>query len=156
VTAPTGVEGGTTTAVAEAPLSGGRRVFEFPADGWCSVHGESHYQPALNVAARTCRLNAEGERTFLAELVDEPENPHDANAIAVHAEGQVVGYLPRGQAAGYRPVFDELRRRGYAAASCQAKLVGGTDDKPSFGVTLRLSDPQECLNALEHTDANTG
>ena len=84
-----------------------------------------------------------------AELVHEPNNPYDPNAIAVYAATEIVGYLPRDLAADYATVFRELHQRGYNAGSCQAKLTGGTDDKPSLGVVLRLSSPQTCLEALE-------
>src|SRR5712692_8425188 len=59
-----------------------------------------------------------------------------------------LGHLRREDAADYRPIFDELRRRGFDGASCVGKLVGGTHDKPSFGVVLKLSQPWFCAETL--------
>ncbi len=41
-----------------------------------------------------------------AELVREPDNPHDANAVAVHVGGVKCGFLPREQAAGVAADMD--------------------------------------------------
>ena len=49
------------------------------------IKGISHYQNA----ADRC---GEGE---MLSLVPEPSNPHDANAVQVLREGDLVGYLPR-------------------------------------------------------------
>ena len=45
---------------ANAPRPDVQRAFELPGGGSCSVHGESHYQPALLAAADTCATDADG------------------------------------------------------------------------------------------------
>lgn len=40
------------------------------------------------------------------QLVREPQNPHDANAVAVHVHGYQVGYLARQDAARVAAVMD--------------------------------------------------
>lgn len=44
----------------------------------------------------------------VAELVPEPDNPHDANAVSVRWKGQVVGYLPSEQARRYVRVLNRF------------------------------------------------
>ena len=39
-------------------------------------------------------------------VVREPQNPYDANAIAVHIFNQKLGYFPRGFAAEVAPLMD--------------------------------------------------
>lgn len=121
---------------------------ELPGDSHRAVHGESHYQPALHETARLA-TEQDGERVFQAILVAEPDNEYDSNAIAVYSEAGKLGYIPRDDAPDYRPVFEEIARQGCRAGVCEAVLVGGTPNKPSFGVVLRLSDPVSCLGELE-------
>lgn len=71
-------------------------------------------------AAEVRRLFPEGltsgssEFQGAAQLVPEPDNRHDPNAIAVRVSGNRVGYLPKEQAARYVGVISTLTRSGYA------------------------------------------
>jgi hypothetical protein len=118
-------------------------------DGYCAVVGESHYQEALLRTSRDCSTGPEGRPTFLAALVAEPENPYDSNAVAVLSEAGKLGYLARETAAEYREVFLDIARLGYEGGACEAYLTGGTVEKPSFGVVLRVADPASCIAALD-------
>ena len=74
------------------------------------VVGELSYQGAL------WRLSggAVGDKIrcdMVAVLVPEPTNPHDSNAIAVHIDGYLVGYLPRAVAQEYLPGLRHLMSR---------------------------------------------
>lgn len=93
--------------------------------GFLAAVGESQYQGALAQVARTGRI-------CNATLVPEPKNPFDSNAVSVQIAGLTVGYLCRADARRYQ------RRLLALAAPMQvpAKLIGGTPDKPSFGVLL--------------------
>jgi hypothetical protein len=137
------------------------------AAGTVEVVGESYRQPTLErlalfgaSTAEPFMADLEGgarslarrdeKRWFEAHLIPEPDNPHDRNAIAVHAGGYgVVGYLDRQSAIDYAPVFAELARRGVRAGACPAKLTGGDDI--SWGVVLALSPPQTVLDHLRRT-----
>ena len=71
-------------------------------------------------------------------LVPEPDNPHDANAIAVlDRRGRQLGYLPAETA-------KDLRKRFLAenlVATCRvSEITGGTADKPSYGVNIRIEE----------------
>lgn len=68
--------------------------YQFPT----VVVGTSHYRRALATIAG----NVEGHSALVlctAHLVRDPANPFDANAVAVHIGGQLVGHLPRALAA---------------------------------------------------------
>lgn len=66
------------------PNSRPRRRVGLCEGGFCAVVGESYYQDALRATSEVCWSGPEG-RMFTATLVAEPENPHDANAIAIHS-----------------------------------------------------------------------
>ena len=134
------------------------------AAGAVHVVGVSYRQPTLErlalfgtTTAEQYLADLEGEarslvrenekRWFQAVLSREPDNPHDPNAIAVHAAGHgLVGYLDRQAAIDYGPVFAELDRQGVKVAACPAKLTGGDD--VSWGVILALSSPEAVIADL--------
>ena len=122
---------GATALVAEGRLVKDEDGFFQP------VAGESFYQEALQ-AIKHSGPSGRVPVEFTAFLIPEPHNPHDANAIAVFHRGcGQVGYLPREDAARFRPIADRLIARGRCIA-CPAHLTGGTADKPYIGVTLSL------------------
>lgn len=138
------------------------------AGGLLSVVGESHRQDALRALSQQttdagpyreelvdyAAEVAESEpdrRWFRAVLVREPDNPVDAEAVAVHAQGGgLLGYLSRDDARRYAQVFRSLEKRGFEAAACPAMLMGGGDK--SYGVVLAISAPGYVLNALTADD----
>jgi hypothetical protein len=93
--------------------------------GYLAAVGESNYQAALTRIAQTGRL-------CWATLVPEPTNPFDGNAVMVQIQGEVVGYLTRSEARRYQRQLLALTE----PLLVPAKLIGGTADKPSFGVLL--------------------
>lgn len=135
------------------------------AGGTLSIVGESHRQDALaRVAvdatdAEPYLAELEGRaqgiarkeperKWFRAALIREPDNPHDRNAVAVHATGYgLVGYLDRETAIDYHPVFDELDRQGLKIGACPAMLTGGGAGK-SWGVVLCVSSPETVVEDL--------
>jgi hypothetical protein len=134
------------------------------AAGTVNVVGESYRQGILDRVARSAtsadpyldelkgRARSYARKPdrlwFRAALIREPENPHDANAIAVHATGfGLVGYLDRQTAIEYTPVFDELARHGVSVGACPAMLTGGGRGM-SWGVVLCLSSPEAVIGDL--------
>lgn len=71
-----------------------------------AIVGESHYQDAIRSA---CGWKPGTDTAFdcMAELVPEPTNPHDPNAIMVQIDGRCVGYLSRDDAVVYGPAIKE-------------------------------------------------
>lgn len=114
-------------AAQEVPLAAPHRLPPPPMEGWgyLAAVGESQYQGALKHASRHGRL-------CWAMLVPEPENPFDSNAVVVQIDGATVGYLSRTDARRYQKRLLLLT----APMEVAAKLIGGTRDKPSFGVLL--------------------
>lgn len=130
------------------------------AGGLLGIVGESHRQDAVRALSRQTSdaspyrgelvdyaaevADDEPERRwFRAVLVREPDNPHDPEAIAVHAQGGgLLGYLKREDARRYGRVFESLNKRGYEAAACPAMLMGGGGK--SYGVVLASQHPATC------------
>ncbi|MFJ4029522.1 HIRAN domain-containing protein [Paenarthrobacter sp. NPDC089989] len=52
---------------------------------------------------------------FTAELVHEPWNPNDPNAVSVYVRGLMIGYMPRDDAAYFGPMVGAVRNAGFAA-----------------------------------------
>lgn len=79
--------------------------------------------------------------TMQAELVREPENPFDKNAIkiVIHLRSinrkTVIGYVPRGLAAGLAAVIDA----GIQAKVELLQILGGYSYKESYGCLLGIS-----------------
>ena len=100
------------------------------------VVGVSHYQDALR--AITGRAGDEEMRAEkVAQFVPEPDNPHDPNAIAVHIDGRLVGYLSREENTRWRDVL-----AGNHAVGAEA-MISGRAGIDVMGVFLRLPTPTE-------------
>jgi hypothetical protein len=102
------------------------------------VVGESHYQPAIRKA---CDWKGPGEDTLfecMAELVPEPTNPYDPNAIMIKIDGRQVGYLSRRDAAELGHAISEaILRQG--TGMCRAVIAGRADgETQNLGVFLHL------------------
>jgi hypothetical protein len=115
---------------------------ELPGPGTFTVEvvGASRRQDAL--AAVVERHGRSGRTvTVDALLVLEDSNPHDANAVRVEIEGELVGYLSRDNARRYRV---DLAAAGqpHASVRCKARIVGGFEtasgERAHFGVRLDL------------------
>ena len=123
-------------------------TIEFPSSGPfpVAVVGESRRQATLKQLAGT-RLTHGESVVFTAAVVPEPKNSFDPNAIAiyVHGGGQ-VGYLAREDALELKAVSQALLAQK-SIGLCRARLIGGTENKPSIGVMLDLAD---CQTLLDH------
>lgn len=107
-----------------------------------SVVGESHYQDAL-VRVSKCPPSGEHGYECSAELVLEPDNPHDKFAVRVEVDGEHVGYLPRGTAKRFGKRLRGLKEQGEKAI-CMA-YIGRRPDHPNLGVNLRIPYDGEIL-----------
>lgn len=67
------------------------------------------------------------------QLVAEPDNPYDTNAVAIHVDGGVVGYLARDLAEAWQPWVLRAQARGFDVTGT-AEVYGGSGDKPLLGV----------------------
>ena len=101
------------------------------------VVGESNYQEAIRKA---CGWKEGVETHFecMAELVPEPDNRYDPNAIMVRIDGACVGYLSRGDALNYGSAIKAgIQRQG--SGCCRAVIAGRASGKTNnLGVFLHL------------------
>jgi len=92
-----------------------RQAFELWGQrGWHNqeVAGESNYFDAIQKVIGP--VDDRGTETVVtAELVPEPTNRHDKNAVQVLIQGLTVGYLPREDAQRYQPVLSKLLAQDY-------------------------------------------
>jgi uncharacterized protein YbgA (DUF1722 family) len=109
--------------------------FVLEGDELVRVVGTSHYQDAL--LELTGREGDEEIRVEkVAVFVPEPDNPHDPNAVAVHIEGKLVGYLSREENKRWLDVV-AAHRVGAEA------MIAGRAGTTGLGVFLRLPTPTE-------------
>lgn len=74
---------------------------------------------------------------LLAELIPEPGNPHDFNAVCVEVEGRQVGYIPARLASSWHDVIVRMNDRGFVV-QCLCCIERLTEDELEFGVLLDL------------------
>jgi len=106
-----------------------------------NVAGESHYQEALQALTGTDGTT-EIRQEVEVVLLPEPANPHDPNAVMVHIDDHLVGYLPRADAVAYAPMIGAVEARSRTAA-CEAMIAGRGGEATALGVFLRLPKPDE-------------
>lgn len=107
-------------------------------DELVAVVGEASYQEALRRICGSDRWE-DVACDCQAVLVPEPTNEYDPNAVAVQIEGQLVGYLSRGDARDYRPLVSRLAGEGRVGV-CSARIAGrGPGSETSnLGVFLKM------------------
>jgi hypothetical protein len=103
------------------------------------VVGESFYQAAL-LKVTGCGPSGGFGYECSAEMVLDPENPHDKFAVRVEIEGELVGHLKRGTAKNINKRLRELKAEGKRAV-CMS-YVGRGCDNPNLGVVLHV--PYDC------------
>ena len=89
----------------------------------CEIAGTAYHRTAESAAALA-------RRPALA-LVREPDNAHDADAIAVHLDGRKVGYVPRRHNTVLARLLD-------AGKCLQARVVGLNDPEDGPRVDVRV------------------
>ena len=117
------------------------------------IVGESNYQKVLTKSYKDPNAFRKGESAFVdVDLVYEPNNRYDKNAVAVVSTHGILGYLSKQDAIRYRHLCEGDRE----ALSVRCKIYRG--DHPMYGawVDLNLEDlsgsPQSLrkYNDVEH------
>ena len=126
--------------------------------GRVEVKGESYYQAALDrVCGGKC---GEGHaRKVFALLEAETDNPHDANAVAVKVDGEIVGRLGRQDAATYAPLLRELAEKDklpFARAFIRGGWRRSGGDEGHYGIELELSNVEVLMKSRKVTAALQG
>lgn len=102
--------------------------------GFVEVVGESHYQ--LNIRrAKGAASRVQHWHEFWARLEHEPTNRVDPNAVRVMFKTLTLGYLKRDEAKEFLRSHREALRSN-RPIFCEARILGGTWGKPSYGVFL--------------------
>jgi hypothetical protein len=93
----------------------------------------------------------EFETLGIAELVPEPDNPHDSGAISVRLDGQCVGYLPAEDSADFYPVLARFIRSG-VVPTVRTRIWGVTrfvrtrnQDELKSAIRVALRSPEDIL-----------
>lgn len=83
--------------------------------GWANteVAGETHYAKEIRGLLGKDFKASGSEISVTAQLMPEPQNKHDRNAVGVWSGGRQLGYLPREEAARYSPVLTALTAQGW-------------------------------------------
>jgi hypothetical protein len=91
--------------------------------GWygCDVAGESFHSKDIERLFRGKVPDDGATLEVVAQLVPEPTNRHDRNAVKVMVGSSHVGYLPKEVAGDYSPILRELLAAGYAP-QCGAQI----------------------------------
>lgn len=103
------------------------------------VVGESFYTDALEQIVTVRDVDGKGRCTAPAVLVRQPENPYDANAVAVFIDGKQVGHMPATTAAKLAPVIDAFMTRNGRMLGGIATVVG--DVGGPIGVRVDVAMP---------------
>jgi hypothetical protein len=101
------------------------------------IVGEASYQAHIKLVERR-----HGVAEFTIGLRAQPDNPYDANAVAVYADGGIVGFLPRDLAKHWQPAVLAAEAQGSTVLGT-ATIYGGTPDKPNLGVFGSATWPGE-------------
>lgn len=113
-----------------------------PGEPRFDIVGEAYREAEILAAVdRTSSpRDVEFETLGIAELVPEPDNPHDSGAISVRLDGQCVGYLPAENSADFYPVLARFISSG----------VVPTVRTRVWGVTrfVRSRNPDELKSAI--------
>lgn len=111
------------------------------------VVGENWHEAAIaNALGGKPALNQEVEAYVTAELVPEPDNPHDPNAICVRIDGRTVGYLDSAAARSYTPLVHRLVR-ARIVPTVRARIWAVTRyvqarNRPELKSAIRLALPE--------------
>lgn len=117
--------------------------------GWPNVEvvGESNYQPAIQGLLPRNVSEQGQESAVTVQLVHEPDNKYDRNAVVVRASTGVIGYLNRADAARYAPALAALQENGRVATT-NARVWGRDEEDWETGrtrfigsVTVDLPEP---------------
>ena len=109
------------------------------------IVGESNYQKALTKSYKDPNAFVKGESAFVdVNLVYEPNNPYDKNAVAVVSTHGTLGYLSKQDTIRYRHLCEGDRE----TLSVRCKIYGGSKGLYGAWVDLDLEDLAESPQSL--------
>lgn len=112
--------------------------YDFHAYRRLQVVGESKYQDELRFLCGS-EPGEVVEQERIAEMVPEPDNRFDPNAVAIYIDGYKVGYLSREDAANWSPYLRDLQAQDVPTiCRAYAGCIGKENGNPNIGVSLTL------------------
>ncbi|MGP9557524.1 MULTISPECIES: HIRAN domain-containing protein [Psychrobacter] len=109
------------------------------------IVGESNYQKALTKSYKDPNAFVKGESAFVdVNLVYEPNNPYDKNAVAVVSTHGTLGYLSKQDTIRYRHLCEGERE----TLSVRCKIYRGSKGLYGSWVDLDLEDLAESPQSL--------
>ena len=105
------------------------------------VAGEHFNAPAIKRVVKRLGGGRAGERQLEAVLRPDPRNKFDRNAIGVHVLGELVGYLPKHDAARYQPTLGPAASAGVFVTAPARLSWDEWDGDLNASVTLDLTEP---------------
>ncbi|WP_437774014.1 HIRAN domain-containing protein [Arthrobacter sp. KNU40] len=148
---PAAVEGQAPISPVTRPVISGQGLYRVSLgrSEWPNVDvvGEHAYSTAIKASLRASKGpmavardgEAEGVRV---ELVAEPDNPFDQNAVSVRWRNQVLGYLSREDAIRYAQPIRRIIASGLAAAATARIWAYDGGDRLQARVTVALPEPE--------------
>ncbi|WP_344368044.1 HIRAN domain-containing protein [Arthrobacter humicola] len=111
------------------------------------VVGEHAHSHAIKSALRASKAPIAERRDSEAEgvqveLVAEPDNPYDVNAVSVRWRKQVLGYLSREDAIRYAQPIRRIIASGLTAATTARIWAYDSGDRLQARVTVALPEPE--------------
>ena len=132
---------------------------DLPADHWsipydsnyAAVAGESHHRVEIESIVGT---NRAGVGALVdADLIAEPDNPYDPNAVAVLISGRKCGHLGRADAPRWAPALARARELGLVL-SARAAVIGGWQRPDGtwadYSIRLYVPSPEKVLADLRY------
>ncbi len=124
-----------------------------PGEPRFDIVGEAHREAEILAAVdkTSSPRDVEFETYGIAELVPEPDNPHDSRAISVRLDGQCVGYLPAKDSPDFYPVLAKLISSG-VVPTVRTRVWGVTrfvrsrnHDELKSAIRVALRNPEDIL-----------
>jgi hypothetical protein len=124
-----------------------------PGEPRFDIVGEAYREAEILAAIHKTRTprDVEFETFGVAELVPEPDNPHDSGAISVRLDGHCVGYLPAESSADFYPVLSRFISSG-VVPTVRTRIWGVTrfvrsrnQDELKSAIRVALRSPEDIL-----------
>lgn len=121
--------------------------------GWARVEvaGEDHHQKDIEAALGTRVVDEGTQVEVTAQLVLEPTNRYDRNAVKVMVGPRHLGYLSKEVAPSYQPVLTALVERGFAP-QCTAVINAWPDFDWDYNARGEVSKRSKGIRAQVRLD----
>jgi hypothetical protein len=117
-----------------------RPQFDIVGENW-------HEQAITSVLGSSPAMDQELEKFFIAEVVPEPDNPYDVNAVSIRISGMTVGYLSAEDAKLFAPVIHRIVESGVVPVVQTRIWAARRNSGLKAAIRVALSSPEEIVPA---------